>query len=263
MQKDSARCYLLFLLVAVRAYVGKASDDLKKGTFQAAEVGSHLLDKLQKIKFGVGMLQANDIHADQVVIVLRGVLNAAKPVLEKAGILQDFQYITEFIAVKENRGKLLDQAKLGAIGKQLPDFNAPDQAEAALPVEHAKIYKALRARDPQKWTQYKTFARICKKADAVATPGAVPSNRRDTEMRTDSPGKRSGADQPVDDEDELLTFNLQDRYEKAFARFKRAFGTIIGDLHVPLAANTDARKCKSDDAFVQFCLDKYGVQKMQ
>ena len=263
LQKDSARCYLLFLLVAVRAYVGKASDELKKGTFQAEEVGNHLLDKLQKIKFGVGMLQANDIHADQVVIVLRGVINAAKPVLEKAGILPDFQYITEFIAVKENRGKLLDQDQLGALGKAMPDFNAPDQAEAALPTEYAKIYKILRARDPQRWTQYKTFVRICKQADPAVTPGAVPSNRRDTEMRTDSPGKKSGADQPVDEEDELLTFNLQERYEKAFARFKKAFGTIIGDLHVPLAANTDARKCKSDDAFVQFCLDKYGVPKMQ
>lgn len=28
LQKDSARCYLLFLLVAVRAYVGQASDEL-------------------------------------------------------------------------------------------------------------------------------------------------------------------------------------------------------------------------------------------
>lgn len=209
------------------------------------------------------MLQGNDIHADQAVIVLRGVLNAAKPVLEKAGILQDFQYITEFIAVKENRAKILDQGKLGAIGKQIPDFNAPNQAEAALPPEYAKIYKILRERDAQKWTQYKTFMRIFKKVDPAVTPGAVPSNRRDTEMRSDSPGKKSGADQPVDEEDELLTFNLQEKYEKAFGRFKKAFGTIIGDLHVPLAANTDARKCKSDDAFVQFCLDKYGVPKMQ
>ena len=51
--------------------------------------------------------------------------------------------------MKENRGKLLYQDQLSALGKAMPDFNAPDQAEAALPTEYAKMYKILSARDPQ------------------------------------------------------------------------------------------------------------------
>ena len=64
LQRDSARCYLLLLLVAIKAYIGRASEHLQKGSFKAPEVANYLIDKLQKLKFGVGMLQPNDIHVD-------------------------------------------------------------------------------------------------------------------------------------------------------------------------------------------------------
>ena len=76
--------------MAIRAYVAKASVDLQQGSLNAAEVARYLIDKLQKLKYGVGMLQQKDIHVDQLGIVLRGVLKSGQPVLEAAGILADF-----------------------------------------------------------------------------------------------------------------------------------------------------------------------------
>lgn len=56
LQRDSARCYLLFILVTIRAYMAKGAADLKAGTLNAAEVARYTIDKLQKLKFGVSML---------------------------------------------------------------------------------------------------------------------------------------------------------------------------------------------------------------
>lgn len=44
------------ILVIIKAYVGKASEDLQKGSMNAAEVGKYIIDKLQKLKYGIGML---------------------------------------------------------------------------------------------------------------------------------------------------------------------------------------------------------------
>lgn len=74
LQRDSARCYLLLMLVIVKAYLGKASDDLKKGQFKGPEVAYYIIDKLHKLKYGIGLLQENDIHKDQIGIVLRGAM---------------------------------------------------------------------------------------------------------------------------------------------------------------------------------------------
>lgn len=46
LQRDSARCYMLFILVIIRAYVAKAAADLKGGALNAAEVGRYIIDKL-------------------------------------------------------------------------------------------------------------------------------------------------------------------------------------------------------------------------
>lgn len=75
------------------------------------------------------MLQNKDIHVDQIGIVLRAVIKNSQPVLEAAGILQDFQYITEFILVHANRAKPLDPSKLSAIAKSVPDYNTANYAE--------------------------------------------------------------------------------------------------------------------------------------
>ena len=85
----------------------------------------YIIDKLQKLKFGVGMLQPNDIHVDQMYIALRGALKCGQPVLEAAGILGDFKYIIEFMQAAENRGKVLDATKLSPAAKTVPDYNAP------------------------------------------------------------------------------------------------------------------------------------------
>ena len=63
----------------------------------------------------------------------------------------------------------------------------------------------------------------------------------------------------MEEQDDPLVFNLCDREATAFANFKKAFGTIIGELHVPLAGAVDPKKCKSEEAFAAFCQQKYGV----
>ena len=52
------------MLVIVKAYLGKAGDDLKKGQLKKAEVAHYVIDKLQKLKYGIGLLAHNDIHVD-------------------------------------------------------------------------------------------------------------------------------------------------------------------------------------------------------
>lgn len=213
LQRDSARCYLLLLLVAVKAYIGRAGEHLQKGSFKAPEVAQYLIDKLQKLKFGVGMLQPNDIHVDQMYITLRGALKYGQPVLEAAGILGDFKYITEFLQVPANRGKALDASKLSAAAKAIPDYNSGNQAELMLPQDYVAVTKALRERHPDEWAQYRTFAKIFSKADSqAATPGSATRPRRDTEM-AESPARRGGKDQAIEDQDDPLAFNLCERQE--------------------------------------------------
>lgn len=62
------------MLVVVKAYLGKAADDLQKGQMKGPEVAHFLIDKLQKLKYGISLLQNNDIHVDQIGIVLRGAM---------------------------------------------------------------------------------------------------------------------------------------------------------------------------------------------
>jgi len=49
-------------------------------------------------------------------------------------------------------------------------------------------------------------------------------------------------------------------HEKSFNKFKKAFSTVIGELHVPLAGNLDPKKCKSADDFASFCQRNYGIK---
>ena len=114
----------------MKAYIGRASEHLQKnGSFKAPEVAHYLIDKLQKLKFGTGMLQPNDIHVDQMVIALKAACKYGQPVLEAAGILSDFQYIVDFMSVAANRGKVLDGSKLSAAAKTVPDYSSPGKAE--------------------------------------------------------------------------------------------------------------------------------------
>lgn len=82
-------------------------------------------------------------------------------------------------------------------------------------------------------------------------------------MAADSPARRGAKDQQADTDNDPLNFNLYDRHEKAFTKFKKVFGTIIGELHVPLAGNLDAKKCKTADDFAAFCERKYGVKALK
>ena len=154
------------------------------------------------------------------------------------------------------RGQPLDASKLSAVAKTVPDYHVGNAAELALPAEYVRVTKALRERPPDEWAQYKTFAKIFKKSEP-STPGAPGSSRRDTEMSGASPGKDQS--QSVEEQEDPLAFNLCEKEAAAFANFKKAFGTIIGDLHVPLAGAADPKKCKSEEAFAAFCQDKYGV----
>lgn len=64
----------MFMLVVIKAYVGKATVDLEQKTINGPEVAKFLIEKLFKLKYGVGMLLAQDIHVDQIGIVLRGIV---------------------------------------------------------------------------------------------------------------------------------------------------------------------------------------------
>ena len=44
------------MLVQIKAYVGKANEDLEKGSMNGPEVGKYIIDKLQKLKYSIGML---------------------------------------------------------------------------------------------------------------------------------------------------------------------------------------------------------------
>jgi hypothetical protein len=218
LQRDSARCYLLLILVIIRAYVAKATSDLKQGSLNAAEVARYLIDKLQKLKYGVGVLAPKDIHVDQIGIVLRGVLKSGQAVLEAAGILADFQYITEFMLVPANRGKPLDQSKLSQAAKAVPDYNTGNRAELMLPEEYVRVTKALRERAPEEWAAYKSFAKIFKKQESMQTPrpATSASNRRDTEMSGGSPGKGADGGPATPEDDDPLSFDLCERHQIAF-----------------------------------------------
>ena len=264
LQRDSARCYLLLMLVVVKAYLGKAGDDLKKGQLKKADVAHYVVDKLQKLKYGIALLAHNDIHVDQIGIVLRGALKTSKPVLDAAEITNDFQYVTEFMLAPQNRGKPLDMTKLSPAAKAVPDYSAGNAAEQMLPKEYARVVKALRERPVEEWMQYKAFAKIFKKVDPqAAQPGSAQGNRRDTEMAGESPARKGAKEQSLvaaDQEAEALDFNLYLMHEEAFAKFKKAFSTIIGELHVPLAGNLDPKKCKSAEDFALFCQRSYGIK---
>ena len=218
---------MLYLLVIMKAYLGKAGDDLKKGQLKAPDVAHHLIDKLQKLKYGIGLMQPNDIHVAQIGIVLRGALKTHKPVLDAAGIFNDFQYITEFMLAPQNRAKPLDKTKLGQAAKNVPDYCAGDAAEKMLPKEHTRIIKALRDRPIEEWTQYKTFAKIFKKGDSqAAQPGSAQGNRRDTEMGVESPARRGGKEQGsggAESDADVLDFNLQKMHDNSFNKFKKVY----------------------------------------
>lgn len=77
---------------------------------------------------------------------------------------------------------------------------------------------------------------------------------------TESPARR-GTTKELDDQDDPLTFNLCIRQEHAFGAFRKAFDTIIRELHVPLAGHLDPKKCKQEDDFATFCLNTYGIKK--
>lgn len=86
-------------------------------------------------------------------------------------------------------------------------------------------------------------------------------------MAGESPARKGAKEQPasvvIDLEIDPLDFNLYERHEYAFNKFKKAFGTIISELHVPLAGNLDAKKCKSADDFALFCERKYGIKQLK
>ena len=79
---------------------------------KAAEVAHFIIDKLQKLKYGISLLQNNDIHVDQIGIVLRGAMTTSKAVLDAAGIFNDFYKLTEFMLAPQNRGKSIDVKQL-------------------------------------------------------------------------------------------------------------------------------------------------------
>lgn len=253
-------------MVAIKAFLGKAADDMQKGQMKVPEVAHYVIDKLQKLKFGIGLLQGNDIHVDQIGIVLKGALTTSKAVLDAAGILNDFQYLTEFMLAPPTRGKPIDMAKLSPAAKAVPDYCAGNTAQEMLPSDYVRVIKALRERPVEEWTQFKTFSRIFKKDDP-SQANQSQGNRRDTEMAADSPARKGTKEQQAgittDIDNDPLDFNLYDRQEKSFNKFKKAFGTIIGELHVPLAGNLDAKKCKSADDFAIFCERKYGVKALK
>ena len=119
--------------------------------------------------------------------------------------------------VPDNRRKPLDASKLSAAAKAVPDFNVADAADAKLPKDYVRITKALLSREPADWAKYKTFAKIFKRADPT---GVTAGNKRDAEMSGDSPGKKEGASAQGGEEDPL-TFDLSDKYESAFDKFKK------------------------------------------
>lgn len=46
----------------MRAYLSKGAEDQKSGKFDKAKFAAYVIDKLQKLNFGISMLQNNDYH---------------------------------------------------------------------------------------------------------------------------------------------------------------------------------------------------------
>lgn len=46
----------------MRAYLSKGTEDQKSGKFDKAKFAAYVIDKLQKLNFGISMLQNNDYH---------------------------------------------------------------------------------------------------------------------------------------------------------------------------------------------------------
>lgn len=81
-------------------------------------------------------------------------------------------------------------------------------------------------------------------------------------MSIESPGKRGekAGETVKGQEEDPLAFNLCEKHDIAFTKFKEVFKAIINELHVPLAGDINPKKCKSDEAFADFCLRHYGVK---
>ena len=81
-------------------------------------------------------------------------------------------------------------------------------------------------------------------------------------MAGESPARTAAKEQSIvaDQEADPLDFNLFQMQEKSFNKFKKVFQPIIGELHVPLAGNIEAKKCMSADDFAMFCQRSYGIK---
>lgn len=233
LQRDSTRCYILLLGIFLKAYLSKAVEDQKSGKFNKGKVAQYTIDKLQKLNFGISMLQNNDFHVHQIGIVLKDCLKVYKGVLDAAGITNDFQYLTEFMTTIQNRGLPIDKSKLSAAAQAVPDYNAPGIAEKSLPADFIKIIKAIDARSLEDWSKYKVFTRIFKKQSDLSTSAALAKSKLDVDMSgaaaaTESPTQIKSAKAAAGEtEADPLDFNLHEKYENHFAKFKKTFSDII------------------------------------
>ena len=77
-QKDSMRCYLLYITVQIKQYICKVSPE----NLNVEEVSTFLIKKLKLLKFGAKMLTANDYHIQQLNLNLQTIFNNIQPILD-------------------------------------------------------------------------------------------------------------------------------------------------------------------------------------
>lgn len=82
-QKDSMRCYLLYIPVQIRAFICQIQQD----NFDAGQITNFLIQKLKLLKFGIRMLEVNDLHVRQIKLFLEDTVSKIQPLLDKCNII--------------------------------------------------------------------------------------------------------------------------------------------------------------------------------
>jgi len=96
-QKDSMRCYLLYIPIHIAKYLVDISAK-PKAQVNADEVFEFVIYKLKLLKFGLQTLLSNDYHLIQIMRMLKAIKDSAGAVLTAYGIMEDFDKIAETLS---------------------------------------------------------------------------------------------------------------------------------------------------------------------
>ena len=254
-QRDIMKCFSLFQMVLLRAFIKHQASILDSKEFDASKSAKFILDRLQKLKFVTStMIKADDLHIDQFLIALKGALDYGKAVLDKCQITDDYNKIIESIEnpAPEFRGASLKLDNLSVFARGcLEDFSKDGAYRKFLSADFLEVHEALQQRPPELWLTYDLFEKTFKKDGTPAQDapaGSTGAQKSDVEMKQED----SGADARI-------YFNLQQLHDKSFEIATKVLKPVIHKLHARCIQSTKAKELNDDKALEEFCAKTYGI----